>query len=302
MFWLTIRQHRMQLIVTFAMLAAFGVVLLVHGIGTANAVEGLAGDDLRAVAAERHQVLGLIIGWLPIVPLLAGLFWGAPVLAREFERGTHYLAWTQTVPRSRWLLHKFGWLGLLVTLVGLALGAMVAGWTATFAGTQYASRFGASAVFATTGVAAGAWWLFAFMIGVAGGAVLRRLLPAMAVTVAVFVLAMFGLFTSRDEYAEPVRFPADDWQTLSTMDAYPAGGAWLDPSGREVAHEDLDASLCPDRGTYWECMREAGYTSVSYVHPPDRYWRFQWTEAAILLCGAVLLAGVAYQRVARRSV
>jgi hypothetical protein len=300
MFWLTIRQHRMQLVVTFAMLTAFGAVLLVHGIGTVNAAEGLSGADLEAALAERHQVLGQVIGWLPFVPLLAGLFWGAPVLAREFERGTQYLAWTQSVPRSRWLAHKFGWLGLLVTLAGLALGAMVSAWTATFAGTQYASRFGDSAVFATTGVAGGAWWLFAFMVGVAGGAVLRRLLPAMAVTVAVFVLVMIGAFISRDEYAEPVRFLSDDWELLSTMDAMPTGGGWLDPSGREVT--EVDESVCPNRETYWDCMREAGYRGVTYVQPPDRYWRFQWTEAGILLCGAVLLAGVAYQRVARRSV
>jgi hypothetical protein len=31
------------------------------------------------------------------VPLLFGLFWGAPLLAREFEDGTHNLAWTQGV-------------------------------------------------------------------------------------------------------------------------------------------------------------------------------------------------------------
>lgn len=300
MFWLTIRQHRMQLVVTGAMVAAFGVVLLVHGIGTANAATGLSGDDLEAALAPRHEVLGEVIGWMPVVPLAAGLFWGAPVLTREFERGTHYLAWTQTVPRGRWLLHKLAWLGLLVTLVGLALGAMIAAWTATFAGTQYASRFGDTAVFATTGVAAGGWWLFAFMVGVAGGAVLRRMLPAMVVTVAVFLVAMIGVFLNRSEYAEPVRVTADDEEYWSTTDALPVGGGWIDPSGREVA--GVDESVCPNRETYWDCMREAGYRGVSYVQPPDRYWRFQWTEAGLLLGGAVLLAGVAYQRVARRSV
>ena len=44
-------------------------------------------------------------------PLLVGLFWGAPVLAREFERGTHRLAWTQSVPRRAWLVVKLGVLG-----------------------------------------------------------------------------------------------------------------------------------------------------------------------------------------------
>jgi hypothetical protein len=299
MFWLTIRQHRMQLLVTAALLAAFGVVLLVHGIGTADAAAGLSGEERDTVFAERHQLIGRVIGWLPVVPLLAGLFWGAPVLARELERGTHVLAWTQTVPRRRWLLAKLAWLGLLVTLAGLALGAMVAGWTAVFDGTRFGYRFSDSAVFATTGVAAGAWWLFAFMIGVAGGAVLRRMLPAMAVTVAVFVIGLFGVFMLRDDYAEPVRVVSGPEPQLYSPDALASGGTWLDPSGKEVA--TVADSVCPDRATYWDCLSEAGYRSVNYVQPAERYWRFQWTEAGILLCGAVLLGGVAYQRVASRS-
>jgi hypothetical protein len=34
-----------------------------------------------------------------VVPLLLGLFWGAPLLAKEFEEGTNGLAWTQCVTR-----------------------------------------------------------------------------------------------------------------------------------------------------------------------------------------------------------
>ena len=300
MFWLTIRQHRMQLFVTAGLLAAFGLVLLVHGIGTANAAAGLSGAERDAVLGQRHELLGNVIGWLPVVPLGVGLFWGAPVLAREIERGTHYLAWTQTVPRRRWLVAKLAWLGLLVTLAGLALGAMIASWTATFAGTRYAFRFSDVAVFTTTGVAGGAWWLFAFMIGVAGGALLRRMLPAMAVTVAVFLLGLFGVFAARAVYAEPERVVNAGAADVSMADTLPTGTTWLDPSGKEIA--DVDGSVCPDQATYWACMDDAGYRAVSYLQPADRYWRFQWTETGILLFGTVLLAGVAYLRVARRSV
>jgi len=34
------------------------------------------------------------------VPLLIGMFWGAPLISREFEAGTFRLAWTQGVTRS----------------------------------------------------------------------------------------------------------------------------------------------------------------------------------------------------------
>ena len=37
--------------------------------------------------------------------------WGAPLLAREFEDGTHSLVWTQGVTRRRWLIRQLA-LGL----------------------------------------------------------------------------------------------------------------------------------------------------------------------------------------------
>ena len=40
------------------------------------------------------------------VPGLIGMFWGAPLVAREFETGTFRLAWTQGVTRTRWLAAK----------------------------------------------------------------------------------------------------------------------------------------------------------------------------------------------------
>ena len=42
-----------------------------------------------------------------------GIFWGAPLVARELETGTFRLAWTQSVTRTRWLVVK-------LVLVGLA--------------------------------------------------------------------------------------------------------------------------------------------------------------------------------------
>jgi ABC-type transport system involved in multi-copper enzyme maturation permease subunit len=40
------------------------------------------------------------------VPALTGIFWGAPLIGRELETGTHQLAWNQTVTRTRWLAVK----------------------------------------------------------------------------------------------------------------------------------------------------------------------------------------------------
>src|ERR1700745_2821550 len=45
---------------------------------------------------------------LLVVPLIIGMFWGAPLISREFEAGTFRLAWTQGVTRTRWLAGKLG--------------------------------------------------------------------------------------------------------------------------------------------------------------------------------------------------
>lgn len=265
MVWLTWRQHRTQVLVTAGLLLALGMFLLATG-----------------------REAAMVVSYLPIVPLLVGVFWGAPVLARELERGTHRLAWTQSVTRRHWLVAKLGGLGLAVTVAGLGLGLMISAW----ASATDSEVFGDEALFGGTGVAVGAWWLFAFVLGVATGGLLRRLLPAIAVTVAVFVVALFGMLQARDEYAEPVRGIPDAPGVLVT------GSAWVSPSGVEVD----DPPECANQRFHLECVRAAGYRAVLYFQPADRYWRFQWTETGILLLGTVLLAGPVAYRVLRRPV
>src|ERR1039457_1653908 len=53
-------------------------------------------------------ITGLVVATIT-VPLLLGLFWGAPFLAAEFEGSTHNLAWTQGISRRRWLARNISW-------------------------------------------------------------------------------------------------------------------------------------------------------------------------------------------------
>lgn len=304
MVWLTWRQHRAQVLITLGMALALGTFLLIHGLGTVSAGDGVAKDRLADVLARRFQPVYTYLSWIPVVPLLAGLFWGAPVLARELERGTHRIAWTQSVTRRRWLAAKLGLLGGAVTVVGLGIGLMVSAWLSTFDGTRYADKFGDTAMFGATGVVAGAWWLFAFMLGTAAGGLLRKMLPAFAVTIAVFLLVMIGLFQARPDYAEPLRAMTADEGSHSFDDGtYITGMPFVSPTGVELSG-DAVVPECANEGrdTYLQCAEEAGYTTAMYYQPASRYWRFQWTETGILLLAAMLLAGPVVYRVARRPV
>jgi hypothetical protein len=44
--------------------------------------------------------LGILV---VVIPGIVGVFWGAPLVARELKAGTYRLAWTQSVTRTHWL-------------------------------------------------------------------------------------------------------------------------------------------------------------------------------------------------------
>jgi hypothetical protein len=299
MLWLTWRQHRAQALITTGLLAALGTFLLVHGLRTTDIVNRLRGDpDRLSEALGKHftQVVDGALTWMPLAPALIGLFWGAPVLAKEFERGTHRLAWTQSVSQRRWLAVKLGVLAPAVALAGLALGAMISAWLATFAGTQFGDRFSSVGMFVVTGVVPGAWWLFAFVVGVAAGAVFRRTLPAIAVTLTVLLAAIVSMFAFqvRDHYATPER---------AVLDAGDQSALRSDSMIVRSERIDADGRVVPDSLGVPECVPPAPcerYRDVVYYHPPERYWRFQWTETALLMTATLALGVVAVERTSRR--
>ena len=268
MVWLTWRQHRMQLVVTVALLAAAGLALMVDALPTD------------------------VVKMLPWTPVLIGLFWGVPLLVKEYERGTFQVVWTQSVTRRHWLLAKFGMLGATVAVAGLAVGWLVA---ASSADEPYVNRMGD--LFGVSGVAPAGWFLLLFVLGAAAGAFLRRTLPAMAVTIAVFAALVVAGFLGREHYAEP---------ELAFGAAVPAGAmvtdiGWMNAAGATVSADDL-SNVCPGSTDPAGCVTAMGYDrGYTAYHPASRYWRFQWTETAILVLGAVALAGFTVHRTVRRG-
>jgi hypothetical protein len=273
MVWLTWRQHRAQSLVTVALLAGAALLLVLDRAPT----------DL--------------VKMLPVVPVFVGLFWGVPLLSREYERGTDRLVWTQSVPRFRWLAVKFTVLGAAVTLAGLAFGVVVLEWTAS--GAAPVDRFSGD-VFGVTGVAAAAWFLATFALGAASGAVLRRMLPAMAVTIAVFAGLVIGSYLVRGYYAEPEVAVSGEHGLTVPDGALVTGTGVVGPAGERVGwHEAV--RLCEPVEPI-SCMRERGYEQqYTLYQPADRYWRFQWTEAGLLLVLTLVLAGVTARQVVTRS-
>jgi len=306
MIWVTWRQHRAQILLTAAFLAVLGLLLLGSAVEATVYTSGCA-DGCPVGLGERYDAVYSVFGWMPLVlPALIGAFWGAPLLGREYERGTHRLAWTQGVPVWRWLAVKLAVLGGAVVAGGLLLSLMVSLWRPVFrAGVD--SGFGNVGVFNMTGVAPAAWWLYAFALGTLAGALFRRTMPAMALVVAGVAATMFALFALSDHYAVPERVALSGTVVLDDPDARLVSGTWVDPSGAETD----DPQGCPRRvdpgrssanTEAWQaCLFGQGYTYAVSYHPPARFWRFQWIEAGILVLASAILGGLAVRRTLRRT-
>ncbi|MBW8481584.1 ABC transporter permease subunit [Actinomadura parmotrematis] len=339
MIWLTWRQFRVQAAVVFGLLAALALGLAVTGPGLAGDYrDGLAGcgsgeacDRFRQHFFSGHQVqLVLLSAAVLLVPAVVGLFWGAPLVAREIEGGTHRLAWGQTVSRRRWLAVKLAMAGTAAAAAGGAATLAVSWWSEPLfkAGAGNASRL-EPALFASHGVAPAGYALFSFVLGVAAGLLFRRTLIAMAATLAVFAALQFAIpLLVRPHLMTPVR--ADIPITRDTVgglysngpggpvhvEARTPAGAWVlsrgvvDARGRSVdaIPLKLDAGACaPDpsrmgpKDSCFQQMAQMGYRLRLGYHPGSRFWTFQWIEIGVFALLTAALTGFCFWRIRRLS-
>jgi len=118
MTWVIWRQYRGTAAIAGAILAAFAVLLLITGLqdiarwhaALATCAKDGTCSSLSQTLSLGGGPLGALTGLTLAVPLLFGMFWAAPAVARERETGTVQFAWTQSVTRWRWLSAKTSWL------------------------------------------------------------------------------------------------------------------------------------------------------------------------------------------------
>lgn len=318
MTWLMWRQHRSQLMVLLALVAAMATT---YALLRGSAVRYLDTSGLSACLKLPTEGCGRTIGglrdlhpglvdsvvYLTFLPVLAGLFVGAPVIAAEAEHGTHRLVWTQALPRERWVWVKLTTLCALCGAGGLTVGLLtrwmlapyVRGGAISPVAPQYFGLMDLSPAFAA---------MFAFGLGAAAGAFTRRTLSAMAITVSVFVLVRLVwelnvwrlLPPTRVLYAaDAARAPVGraDWRTGS--------GGYVLADGRAVPDSQI-LSWCPvgdggDKGGLSGCLASHGVKQVDWYEPAGRFWTYQTIDAAFFGVLAVALLAVAARRTLRRA-
>ncbi len=303
----TTRQHRMALLSTGVVVAVLAVTLAATGISL-HALAARGGPNWYG--RTRGSVdYGGALQWLELIlqllPLLAGMFLGAPLLPREIDSGTSKLAWTQAASRTRWLLAQLLPIATVLAVAALGLGAVFAWWRAPFPNYDFRPIRPWSSwspwLFNLNPVLLAGWVVFAFILGVVVGAAIRRTLPAMAATFACYGALVYAVSTSwRMHYLPPLhRVLAVQFQggtgSYSSYSYYGFGSlraprpvivsdglAW--PDGRLLSNvQQLNSAA-------W--MRAHHIVEWVTYQPASRYHAFQAIEIGwLLVVSALLLAG-----------
>jgi hypothetical protein len=344
MLWMTWRQFRAQTIAAVAALAVTALVLGLSGLHIARLYKASGvtrcqalGDCAAADSNFLTQVNASLGNHLPVlfgtalvaVPAVIGMFWGAPLLTRELEAGTHRLAWSQGITRTRWLA---------VNLIVIGLASMAAAGLFSLLVTWSASPIDAvnmnwlqPAVFSERGIAPAGYAALTFTLGVAAGMLIHRTVPAMAITLAVFTAVQFIMRAIRQYLIAPahlispvtavtgmrITMSPSGTALMSLTGTANIPGAWIlgnqiiNPAGHVVNGIPIQqtGALSPQtcgggQASSTACLpafAKSGYRQLVTYQPASRFWAFQWYETAIFLALALILAGFCLWRVRRLS-
>ena len=341
------RQFRLQALVVSGLLVAVAVILLFTGPHMAHVFDttvkhckskGDCSFVKNSLISQNHKIYQFLQSLSLVFPALIGIFWGAPLIAREFETGTYRLAWSQGVTRSKWIVTKLAVVGVASMIVTGLLSWMLTWWASPI-DTLNADRFN-SLVYDTHYIAPIGYAIFAFAVGVTAGVLWRRTLPAMATTLVVYVAARIT-FTQkvRPHLLTPLKVTTKLLKSsgygfeqtpnglhfiVSTgysPNALVFNSVMVGKHGAKVTAQWLKAN-CANllirhppvsgnggvrvKGTapkaFTECVDKiaANFHQVLTYQPANRFWTFQWLEGSIYLAAGVALFAFSYWWLRRR--
>ncbi|GIF17620.1 hypothetical protein BJ973_009415 [Actinoplanes tereljensis] len=313
---MTLRQFRLPALAGGVLLALAAIYLLRLGNATHAA----------RLPVDYHQTMLFLAGGAGLVPAFLGAFWGAPLIARELETGTHRLVWNQSVPRRRWLTVKLAVVGLAAMAAAGLLSAALT-WAAVPVDRAAGDRF-STVMFGARGVAPIGCAAFGFVLGAVTGLLIRRTLATMAVVFLAVIAVQFAVPNLlRPHYLPPERVTVamtadaiNRARMLGGITGAPIVGglefpdAWITHTselrtadGRPLSDQAFDtcfahAPKTGATGTFGDiavCLGELDLHVDLTYQPNRRFWPFQWIELAVYLGTAALLAALGRWRIQR---
>ncbi|MET8211906.1 transporter [Streptomyces sp. NPDC005373] len=312
--WLAWRQQRVLVAIGVAVLAVTAVIALYFRSGMLDDLHSGLFDHcdpgpLYCSRADTGSLLMLdveplkYLGALNIVlPVLIGVVWGAPLLGRDRELGTHRMVLAQGVSRGQWFAFRFALAAVTTVALSGLLAGVFAWWRQPAADRSYGMFWYENTALSGSGPRVVAAALFGLAAGTLLGLLARRVLEAMGLT-----LLATGAMTLLLEWTHRRRLlvPAHTYTSAGSMPKPPMGEKWstghyglITASGR---HDDVVNCPFPSSAELRECMTQHGYVARFYeANPAGDYWAFQWADTAILGGLALLLTAVTVLLLRRR--
>ncbi|RZU29551.1 hypothetical protein EV284_5775 [Streptomyces sp. BK022] len=307
----TFRLHRWALIVWAALVVVgIGLLLWLAGPLTDEAARAwrlydtcrTASCDADDSAFMRYlHVSNLLSQILLGLPFLVAGWAGASLTGRDMESGTASLAWTQAATPARWLASRLAAAGAPVAVGAACLVALHRyAWSVADGRVGVADRWWQLQAFYGNGPVIVTLCLAALATGVLTGLVVRRVLPALGISLVLTAL----LFTAAHWLMPHL------WTPVTEISRFQDGYRGL-YTGVELSHglvtrtgAHLPTPECHAH-TMDVCRRiyeQHGGTGF-YVtfHPASHYWPLQLTTTALLLLVTALLTAASFVVLRRRT-
>ncbi len=341
MWWVAWRQHRTQIAVTLALV--IGALVIFREIVIARfAAEGCDLASIGCAASGGYDLwwsggfgswLDMLHSAVVVTSIAFPVFVGAPLFAREFARGTHVFALTQSVSRRRWWATEVIVAGVPL-LGGLVALGHVTEWVDGTA--AYSAHQGLDVGrFVARSIMPAAHGLIAYAVAVAAGIVTRSTVAAL-----VSGLIVSGLIVTGMAVIQPHTLPASRQvigleQQLQGApppnlgpDSWPVGGGYLDAKDNEtgnspdscfeaadaaavavgIAGDGATAEVSPDERSSpaYQNAYQQGFLGCAHARdvfalytdylPGTMLWPLRWTMAGIAAILAALFLLLAATR------
>ncbi len=317
-------QHRAGLLGLLVLYGACAVTIALASRSTRSAFATYVSDGcvanlfhaacptLSNTFANTTDPFSVLVIALNILPVVVGVFLGAPLVSRELESGTYRFAFTQALSRSRYVLMTLAMFAGFITVGAVVMGLLLATWSHPFEVVGIESMW-QSGLFATSWFMLAAWSLLGLALGVLVGVLTKRVVMAMAGTMLLvgglvvasstfFVRHLLSMAPLASKGFSPVGLGLGVIAHQTFRGQGPPGdwlvGSWM--TGRhgdvlsQARSQELVNVLDANKGNGAGILHSLAVHHVSYwvsYQPATRYWIFQGIAGAILLVlGAVATA------------
>ncbi|MFC4495765.1 ABC transporter permease [Streptomyces ovatisporus] len=248
--------------------------------------DGLSAPEFYSTLLELAQTM------ITYLPFAVAAYVGGALVARDFERGTAALAWTQSVTPARWLASKLAVPGLLI--VGATAVLIVLQRWVWRSGPQDPVRFWwEQDAFHAGGPVGLAFAVLGLATGALAAVLTRRVLPTMGLSFAALAAAHAALGSFRDQLWPKVRVTGTEATGLTDREAEKFDAGMITESGTRAG------TFCDGKQSseaLRQCLAEHDALGVfAVIHPESHFWPLQLVETGVVLALAAALTAAAFR-------